>query len=561
MAVYKLDQFFGERPKITSKLLPSGHSQAANTCDLEYSDLRGLRAYNWVANSTKAGVGLQTIFRAKTGDWYTWDDVRHVVDSPLTADIQDRVYWTDSDAQPGWTDSLQDGSGTAMPDAEYTLGVPAPIVAPTIDTLVPSDLDNTTDRLYVFTWVIKWQGVESESAPSPPSEIVTLTPDVDSVTLRFDGVVDAIARPSGNYAPGSAQWFKRIYRSVTGSVGTELYFIDEIAEGTASYVDSKSSLETQELLATEGWEIPPATLEGMVLMPNGILAAFKGNEIWFSVAYQPHAWPVEYSLATDHDIVALGVFGESLVVATKGYPYLVTGVDPASMSMGRLELAQSCVSARSLVDMGEFVVYASPDGLVAIGPGTAQLVTQDVFSREQWQELNPTSMHGYLWEGKYLCSYYVDASNKGTIIFDSKREDIVRAPYYWDTGYSDLTTDTLYLVYEGTKSIFAWVQSGGSRLACDWKSKRIRMDKPSCLAAAQVVGTQTVANPVTFKLYTDYDGFTDPVHTEVVSDNNSFRLPTNYMASEFEVEVLLPISEIAVEQILLASTMRELRNA
>ncbi|MGL1400235.1 hypothetical protein ACSTI4_24935, partial [Vibrio parahaemolyticus] len=73
---------------------------------------------------------------------------------------------------------------------------------------------------------------------------------------------------------------------------------------------------------------PPAGLRGLTAMPNGMMAAFDGKDLYFCEPYLPHAWPASYTLTTDFPIVGLGAFGTSLVVMTTGNLYLVSGTAP-----------------------------------------------------------------------------------------------------------------------------------------------------------------------------------------------------------------------------------------
>ena len=54
-----------------------------------------------------------------------------------------------------------------------------------------------------------------------------------------------------------------------------------------------------------------------------------------------------------------------MLVTTKGVPYLVTGSGPDTMTAIRIESSHANLNKRSMVDMGPYVIYASPDGLVA----------------------------------------------------------------------------------------------------------------------------------------------------------------------------------------------------
>ena len=87
-------------------------------------------------------------------------------------------------------------------------------------------------------------------------------------------------------------------------------------------------------------------------MPNGFLAGFSGQTVCFSEAFQPHAFPDAYKLTIKSDVVALAPLNTGLLVLTKEKPALIQGLDPSSMSMIEIDSTLSCVSKRSVVDMG-----------------------------------------------------------------------------------------------------------------------------------------------------------------------------------------------------------------
>ena len=84
----------------------------------------------------------------------------------------------------------------------------------------------------------------------------------------------------------------------------------------------------------------------------------------FSEPNLPHAWPHEYPI--DFDIVGIATYGQYVAVLTTSFPYLFQGIDPAAMSSSKVNLPQACVSKRSIIETGNGVIYASPDGLVEI---------------------------------------------------------------------------------------------------------------------------------------------------------------------------------------------------
>ncbi len=117
-------------------------------------------------------------------------------------------------------------------------------------------------------------------------------------------------------------------------------------------------------------------------MANGIAAGFAGNEVMFSEAYLPYAWPEVNRHTTAEDIVAVCPLGTSLVVATKGEPYLFSGVSPSTISGSKIPSMQACLSRQSMVAMEGFVLYAGTNGLVSVDAnGNAALATDRLFHR------------------------------------------------------------------------------------------------------------------------------------------------------------------------------------
>ena len=253
------------------------------------------------------------------------------------------------------------------------------------------DISEKDTRAYGYTFVTDI----GEEGPISPLSTIDVYIDSEVNVGAMEGP------PSGNYQFGLAA-LKRIYRSVTSSDGTDLYFVGEEAVSTTTFTDDTEVTALGELLLSADWDMPPEGMQGLVLMPNGILAAFNGRDLCFCVPYVPHAWPVDYRLSLDSEIVALGVVGQSLVITTKGQPYIAMGTDSASMTLEKLEIKQSCVSKRGLVDMGDSVIYPSPDGLIEISRSNARRITKVLFSRDQWEALNPQNIVAYFWEGKYL---------------------------------------------------------------------------------------------------------------------------------------------------------------
>lgn len=249
---------------------------------------------------------------------------------------------------------------------------------------------------YVYTFV---NDLDQESGPSEAS--VTIA--------RADGVAVVVTTPTTPPTGYSSEYGierKRIYRAVTGATGTVFRFVAEIPLAQADYEDTLSDVQLGEVLQTELFALPPDDLRGILALPNGIMVGFSKNQLCFSAQNYPHAWPVEYRLNTDTAIVGIGNIDNTVVIGTEAFPYLATGNDPAAYSMSKLEVPQACVAKRSFAYLSGSVVFASPDGLLAIG-GNGQIrnLTAPVFTRRQWQDLVPETILGVAHDDTYFFWY------------------------------------------------------------------------------------------------------------------------------------------------------------
>ena len=159
----------------------------------------------------------------------------------------------------------------------------------------------------------------------------------------------------------------RIYRSQTSALGdTTLYFLDELPATTTLFEYDETQYPMNEVIASTDYNPPPDNLEGLISLPNGIMAGFVGKKVYFSEPYRPHAWPEKYIMTVDYPVVGFGAFGSSIAVMTTGMPYVMQGNTPDAMVSQRLEVNLPCLSAQSIVDLGYSVAYASTQGLVTI---------------------------------------------------------------------------------------------------------------------------------------------------------------------------------------------------
>lgn len=458
--IIRLAGFMGEAPRTIPRLLPDSMAQQAYNTKLDNGALKPIHQARF---DNRLSSPAKTIYLHQ-GQWIGWDQVVDVVRGPVA---EDRLYYTG------------DGAPKIRVDGEVmNLAITAPTGKPVAIVNGTPDDDLSSTIIYAYTWVTS-MGEESE--PSPLSEGVEWSPGIP-VTVR------GFSQPPEN----RRVTLMRIYRSQTSSTGaTELYFIAERPAGVGDFIDD--DLDAVELLPSTDYNPPPDDLSGITALPNGMLAAFSGKRLYFSEPYIPHAWPEKYVLTTDYEIVGLGAFGSSVAILTTGTPYIASGTAPENMVMEKLELNLPCIAPRGIVDLGYAVAYPSHLGLVSISSSGASVVSNSLFTRDQWLQMNPYSFVAGQFAGRWMASYaYTDEGGegkRGIIIIDLTGEQpfLIRNADYADSMFYDIASGSLYLLKSGT-DIYEWdaiSQPFGEQL---WRSKKFVIPTETNFGALLVEG-------------------------------------------------------------------------
>ena len=397
------------------------------------------------------------------------------------------------------------------------------------------DEDNTTEtRVYTYTWINKESGFEFESAPAPASNPVDVKTGQEVSVSGMDPV------PGGTYVVTH----RRVYRAVSGVY----LFVKEIPAANTSFTDAVIPDELGEQLPSLTWTQPPTGLRGLTNLPNGLMAGFVGRDIYFCDPYHPHAWPEQYIQSIDYPIVGLAAMDTTLAVLTTGVPYFIQGTHPEAMAVVKSDLKQSCVSKRSIVEIGDTVLYASPDGLMALSPQGSKVVTSELFNYAQWQEFfNPESIHAYTHDNQYIAFYSRQTPTvlEGGFIYDLRSGNFITHDIYATAGFQDLQTDKFYVAFSD-RSLKIW--GAGAVKPYEWKSKVFTAPSSMSFSVAQVEA-ENYSN-LTFKMYLDGT----LLHTQTVSSRDPFRLPAKRGRDfEFAIE-----GDEEVFQVSLAHSMTEL---
>ena len=521
--------FIGMVPGLAVRKLPTEASELAKTIRSQSGDLEAWRGMSDVAAVLSGGI-VRSIFLYNTDHWFSRNVRANFMSSPVAQDPYDRVYFTEEGGYPKVTSNLIATGGNPKPTAAYQLGVPAPDSAVTAVVTVDEGADPETfsddeTRFYVMTFVTEYG---EEGPPGPVSDAVELgSPSTEVVTLTLPGL--AVNPYNVNR--------KRVYRTVTTGAGTDYFLVGEVSLATATLVDSVFSTGEVEVpaglgkvLDTTNFDMPPENMQGLVMGVNGIAAGFAGNELLISEAYLPHAWPLDYRRATDHEIIGIVPTSVGFVVGTKGYPYILSGIAPDSMSSEKLDSMQACVSGASMVDMGEYALYAGPSGLVAAASGRAELITDKIITAREWAKYMPETIHAYRYQDKYI-AFYGDVDGTGTgvggFVFDPRTGTFFELDFYATAGYNTIENDQLYFVIGG--ELKQWDADELAPIEYTWKSK-IFKGRPIALSAAKIY-TESPEN-AGFRLWAD--GVLVLTHNELPGE--TFRLP-NVRASEWQFEL------------------------
>lgn len=466
----------GEMPRVLPHMLPDGYAALAQNCHFRFGVITP------VSDDGKSGVTFdinpETLFLYSRDKWFTWSGIVDAVRSPVAQDPYGRVYYTDGQYPKVTSAQIATSGSGPYPTTSYRLGVPAPesaITCTVYNPPVPTP-DKTTDasdnnsapqeqeddptdnetRFYTCTFVTAY-GEEGPPGPQSPE-----------LTVKKGGSADLTMQPPPLQHSNITR--RRIYRSVSGGGNADFLLVTELDAGVLSFHDDLLAEQLGPALETWHYVMPPDNMTGLCMMANGIAAGFAGNEVMFSEAFLPYAWPDSYRQTTAEDIVAIAPIGTALVVATKGEPYLFSGVSPSNISGAKLPLTQACVSRQSMVVMDGFVLYAGTNGLVSVdGSGNAVIATEKIISPEQWRGMfNPSSIKAYQYRGEYVARYTKTDGGQAVFIFNPQDMDIRHMSTTFDTAYNDTATDTLYLVKGRELSVS---QGANTPLQLVWRSK------------------------------------------------------------------------------------------
>lgn len=586
MVAWTVKGFGGETPRTASRLLPDNSAEAAWNCDLSAGTLAGLPVPELLIDLSAAPFPVRRAYRypgPTVGQPDAWialpSEFSSVCRSPLANDTTNRVYWTNPGEGAFWNTYARLAAGNVGSNAPYNLGFifPDPSITPTLlaaggtaETLVPY-----VERSYLFTYI---DGFGQESSPSNPTAV-------------FAGASDGVWTISGlpTVAPGPPFGLNmpplvklRIYRTVTGATtGAQFYQVVDIPFGSSSYNDSSLDTDIVSNLALVSalWVNPLPNLDGLTALPGGMLVGFTGNTVHFCEINQPHAWPAAYDQSLQFNIVGMGVWQQSLVCLTEGFPSTGTGSAPSNYAFTPVQVPEPCIARGSMIVDLLGVYYASQNGIIVLNYFGMQNTTLPTFTQKLWTKtFNAAGIIACRHRAQYLA---INGTGEGFLVdYAEPRLGVMHLNTFNDAVcvWNDPYNGDTYIVAAGV--VYRWDSPDTGPLVYRWRSKQFYAPKLISLGACQVVCTSAITTPpgtavtpplnvtdpllalpaginAVLNIFAGPDGgyLVDSVNlTQPVQE---FRLPGGFKEQVWQFEI---VGQVEVHEITIAETMAELEH-
>ena len=620
-------QFSGIAPRIAPRLLPATLAQEALDVKLWSGELRPHYADEILQYIPS---NIQSIYRYKwknkTYNWLMWPYETRVAKGPVYDDENNRIYFMN---QGGFfvTDSslLEDRDYIdGLENKAYAVAIPEPGQANmAVNGTGSGDIES---RSYVYCYVRQWtDGTIDVGKSSKPCKNVN---DLSRYTVDVrpgQTVSMALEDPLLTHHNGAKSGINKIYiyRSEVTSAGQALYsYVDQFDVNTSrvtnnpnavwktdyyEYTDSKPNTSLGEACPSIYWDPPVGGLKGLVSLQNGLFAAYKDSTVYVSDWNASHAWPYEHTVTIDYPIVGLGSFGNTIVVCTEAAPVLIVVQDPTNPTTKAIQENCPCVSADSIVNTRNGVIFASQNGLVLINSTSPTFITEKLLTQDEWLPLHPESLKGAFLNNTYYGFFTNPTDTAAGFIFDldsytysTVYNSIVSSGMVYTTQhakvvYNDIEQSQLYVCYpleNGTQySLCSFASDSRINKSFRWRSKvnvspqglfnlsvaRVMMTSQSSQKenehiwegkltgsslAARVMNGEPIngwcktnelelADATVFNYYVDGE----LKYSREVKDSKPFRLPSGFRGETIEVEVK---SNAYIHSITLASSMGEL---
>lgn len=420
----RVDRFGGIQPRLHPSLLADGMAVRARNVKLKSGKLVPLRqpaqmsghAIYMENGLTKIGLA-KTLYPWKHTDRYgnvlvdflAFSGVVSIAQGNLAADDYDRLFVTGETGVPftdanskTWKNSpavyLFDRQSNVI--SRMTINK-NPLAAPEV-SLASGETIDTDKTLYYVNFFASWvdaYGMESGLSPASNASGDAAYGDEPKSLMLNDGSTVQFGQMT--LQPGAEKVYIYATAAGTSESADGIQFFAEVSKTTATTVGGFQLKYYPATLgeAEPGIESPPGDLSGIVYVDGGFYAAFSPSSphtVMFSDIGIVTSWPIAYRYDVKDNIVALAATSNSVFALTDGFPWVLSGTAPETMTAARLAGPAACVSPRSVIVYKNSAYYASNEGYMVIansadaGTVCANL-TEKIFTKDQWQSFGPST--------------------------------------------------------------------------------------------------------------------------------------------------------------------------
>lgn len=422
-----------------------------------------------------------------------------------------------------------------------------------------------------------------------------------ATTQTYGAAADTWTRVAPHNTTGMV---KRIYRTV--GTNTDYKFVAEIPVASTTYNDTiaASVVSLNNGIPTLNTLVPLKEMHSLRLLANGALIGAAGNQVCLSEIGKPYSWPLINRYTIPGTVVDIVPAGNSAIVLTDNYPYLITATAPEAASISKLpgDTLAPCVAKRGVVDIGSGALYPSQDGLYVATTSGAKNITEQLFTIDEWSLLYATTFKAAFYNRRYHAMHDTPAGQQKRIfVLDIGKPD----------SHTEVTeqVDAIYanpwdgMMYVGkANKIYQWDADDNNRYLAFWESKEYQLSKRVNFSAAQLqarydqiqplnttirdanlvlladsgnvngaIGAarigryglgrsalrpvpQVTAGTAQFTLVADKV----PVYTKQVTNSEAFRLPAGFKSDVYAIQITTTIPVFSVNA---AQGMTELKAA
>ena len=387
----------------------------------------------------------------------------------------------------------------------------------------------TKERSYYYSFVRIWSDGKIDLGP----------PSAASATLSVEPTEDVQLSSIETAPTGYNITHIWVYRLAVSDSGEDYQFVAQITAGTTTYLDQLADSALGEVDPIYTYSAPPTDLTSLRSHPAGFLIGISPTlkSVCCSVKREIHAFPaLTHRIALKETPVSIDVVGQTIIVTTLGDPYYIYGEDPAALSEpDRVPINQANLSKKGTINTGAEVIYPSPDGLVSIGPSGINIVTQEHYTKEQWEALSPSTMVGAYFDRRVFM--FMPAAQKH-LLFNGTELGVIDGGA--EAVHVDPESDTLYISFGNV--IYPW--GTGINREITWRSGYIRYPSLQTWGAARVYSQ---GYPVTLNLYRNGEAMI----TKTISSSDAVVLPKETSSREwhgFEVVTTHAVDSIEISE-------------